>query len=561
MLKSKQDYIDWMYRLLDPIRPLYTPGCALLEVGNTGTTYDRRTIGMEGFSRPLWALVPYWAGGGKDEAFAKIYREGLANGSNPAHPEYWGGFHDYDQRFVEMAAIACGMIFTPEVVWEPLAQKDKENLAHWLYAINEYFIPDCNWQFFMILVNIALKKHGMKYDAENMAAGLAKVESYYLGDGWYQDGASCQKDYYISFAMHYYGLLYSIAMKQEDPDRCARFAERAEVFAHDFLYWFDKSGAALPYGRSLAYRFGQGAFWAAYMVAGCTGIPANVVKGVLSRHLEWWGKQKMTDRDGVLTIGYAYPNLTMAERYNAPGSPYWGMKSLLILELPDDHPFWQLEPADLPEMPNTRPIQRADMLVRRYADDTVAYPAGVCEHLGHGHVAEKYAKFAYSTKFGFSCAHSQLAINENAPDSMLAFVPEGSSYVYVRRWSEEYKVESDRVISRWNPFPGIWVTTTVIPTAEGHLRRHEIDSEVNCEAWECGFAVPKFGEGCTQDAGQGFARVSCAKGGCEVRGEGEGCMVGANPNTNVLCESTEIPAIRYQVKKGHTVLESEVRYI
>lgn len=58
-----------------------------------------------------------------------------------------------------------------------------------------------------------------------------------------------------------------------------------------------------------------------------------------------------------------------------------------------------------------------------------------------------------------------------------------------------------------------------------------------------------------------FARVSCAKGGCEVRGEGEGCMVGANPNTNVLCESTEIPAIRYQVKKGHTVLESEVRYI
>ena len=177
MLKSKQDYIDWMYRLLDPIRPLYTPGCALLEVGDTGTTYDRRTIGMEGFSRPLWALVPYWAGGGRDDEFARVYREGLAHGSDPAHPEYWGGFHDYDQRFVEMAAIACGMIFTPQVLWEPLAQKDKENLANWLYAINEYFIPDCNWQFFMILVNVALKKHGMKYDAENMAAGLAKVES------------------------------------------------------------------------------------------------------------------------------------------------------------------------------------------------------------------------------------------------------------------------------------------------------------------------------------------------------------------------------------------------
>ena len=25
----------------------------------------------------------------------------------------------------------------------------------------------------------------------------------------------------------------------------------------------------------------------------------------------------------------------MAERYNAPGSPYWGMKSFLLLALPD----------------------------------------------------------------------------------------------------------------------------------------------------------------------------------------------------------------------------------
>ena len=28
----------------------------------------------------------------------------------------------------------------------------------------------------------------------------------YLGDGWYQDGDSGQKDYYISFAIHFYSL-------------------------------------------------------------------------------------------------------------------------------------------------------------------------------------------------------------------------------------------------------------------------------------------------------------------------------------------------------------------
>lgn len=39
----------------------------------------------------------------------------------------------------------------------------------------------------------------------------------------------------------------------------------------------------------------------------------------------------MFDRDGILTIGYCYPQMYMAERYNAPGSPYWGMKSFCCL--------------------------------------------------------------------------------------------------------------------------------------------------------------------------------------------------------------------------------------
>ena len=50
-------------------------------------------------------------------------------------------------------------------------------------------------------------------------------------------------------------------------DRCARFRERARIFAGDFICWFDADGAALPYGRSLSYRFGEAAFWAAYVFA------------------------------------------------------------------------------------------------------------------------------------------------------------------------------------------------------------------------------------------------------------------------------------------------------
>ena len=561
-LETKQDFRDWMFSVLNPLKPLYSAGGARLHLGDSGVTYPEVSIEMEAFSRPLWALVPFWKGGGVNGAFEEIYQKGLRNGTDPAHPEYWGGFTDYDQRFVEMAAIASGMIFTPEKVWEPLGAKGQKHLADWLYAINEHIIPDCNWQFFMILVNVALMKNGCRYDADNLKSGLDKIESYYLEDGWYRDGASGQKDYYISFAMHYYGLLYSVAMADEDPERCACFRERARIFAGDFICWFDADGAALPYGRSLSYRFGEAAFWAAYVFAGLDDIPVAVVKGILARHLNWWCEQKIFDRDGVLTIGYAYPNLIMAERYNAPGSPYWGMKTLLCLALPDDHPFWSTEAAPLPALPEVKMMLQANMIVHRRGRDVIAYPAGVCEKYGHGHVPEKYSKFAYSTKFGFSVARSQIVLHENAPDSALAFVIDGDDYVFVRKVSESYHIFADRVVSDWQPFPGIRVTSVVVPTEYGHMRIHEVESDYDCTAYDCGFAVEKFTEGYGESAEGKTAAAAWRKQGCTVSGEGPeaaGVVIGADPNTNVLYANTSIPAVAYKIRKGEKVrLETRV---
>ena len=562
-LESKQDFRNWMHKILDPLKPLYSEGGARLRLGDSGVTYPQVSIEMEAFSRPLWALVPFWAGGGEDPEFEDIYVRGLSGGTDPFGGEYWGGFTDYDQRFVEMAAIASGILFAPEKVWEPLSREAKGNLAQWLFGSNEYISPDCNWQFFMLLVNAALRKQGCRFSQEKLDSGLEKIESYYLGDGWYRDGGSAQKDYYISFAMHYYGLLYAAAMEKEEPERCLRFKERAEIFARDFIYWFDENGAALPYGRSLAYRFGEAAFWSAYVFAGLKDIPAGVVKGILARHLSWWDQQKICDRDGVLTIGYAYPNLIMAERYNAPGSPYWGMKSLLCLALPDNHEFWRAKAEPLPGLKTVKMLKQADMLVHRMGKDVMAYPAGVCEKYGHGHVPEKYSKFVYSTRFGFSVARSQIVLHENAPDSALAFVIDGDDYVFVRKVSLSFEVRPDRVISTWQPFPGIMVTSTVIPEDEGHRRVHEIESAYGCTVYDCGFSVEKFTEGYEQKAEGAGAFVRFKDMGCEVRGNGpkaKGVVIEADPNTNVLYPNGSIPAVAYRVEKGEKVtVETVVR--
>ena len=129
-LQTKADFTALMHKFLDPLKPYYSAGCSRLHLGETGVTYNQNAIELEAFSRPLWALVPFWVGGGSDPEFEKIYRKGLAAGADPENPEYWGTTGEYDQCYVEMAAIACGILTAPEKLWTPLSDTENRTLPH-----------------------------------------------------------------------------------------------------------------------------------------------------------------------------------------------------------------------------------------------------------------------------------------------------------------------------------------------------------------------------------------------------------------------------------------------
>lgn len=547
-----------MLSLLNPLKPHYTAEGAGVSLGVTSTNYDEKAILMEGFSRPLWGLVPFWAGGGKEPWFEAVCRRGLAAGTDPENPEFWGAPGEYDQRFIEMGAIAFGMLLAGDVLWEPLDSEEKRRLAAYLYTINEHQIPCCNWLLFRVLVNLALKENGMPYDRERLFEALDLTESFYLGSGWYRDGDSNQKDYYVSVAIQFYSLIYAMFMEDEDKERCGRFRERALLFAKEFIYWFDGDGEALPFGRSLIYRFAQAAFLEACLLADVAPFPVPVMKGLIVRHIKYWMQQPVFDREGILTIGYAYPNLVMAEKYNGPGSVYWSMMAFTVLALPDKHPFWTAEAAEFPKVPDICSMPEADMLVRRYRHHVTAYVPGVYSPNGHGQIVAKYGKFAYDTKFGFSVAKSCYELYENCPDSMLAFFIDG--YVYVRRICEERAVREDSVWSRWSPYPGIEVETTIIPTENGHKRIHKIESTVKCEAYDCGFSVgAKLSEAFASREEKGFCLAENKRMKCAVSSaEGEGVLITADPNTNVLYSKTRIPSIKYKIQKGVQTLCTEI---
>ena len=563
-LSSRADYAALVKSLTEPTRPFFSPAGARLCNLTSGAHYTRVAQENEGCMRILWGLFPLWGGDPDETFFRDVYRDTFRAGTDPAHPEYWGaGMVDRDQRFVEYATIGCGLLLAPDTILGGLTETERENVFRYVDLINQRELCGNNWLFFRVLANCGLKKNGFPYNAARVEADLAAIERDYLGDGWYSDGVgSTQRDYYVAFAFHFYSLLYAKTMGDEDPERAACFRARARRFAEDFLYFFDKSGASVAFGRSQTYRFAQVAFFSALVFAGEEALPWGVIKGVINRNLRYFLSLPIFDTAGLLSVGYGYPDLVMSEHYNGSGAPYWAFKAFLLLAAPADHPYFSAPELPYPALAATRALPHFGALAQKTATDTVLLGVGQCGGNWLPHGAEKYTKLAYSAHFGFSTPRGDNALPLAAPDSMLAF--EHLDTFFVRRRNLSFTLTDTGVTSVWSPFPGVTVKTTLTPMGDGHLRRHEITSEgITCRAYDCGFAVPRDDEN-RNEAALATETVSqvetpSARETVECRaGRGiPGCVI-TTTNTNLLAPRTYLPYILYEIHPGTTVVETFV---
>lgn len=139
-----------------------------------------------------------------------IYVDGIRNGTNPEHEDYWGILNDYDQRLVEMAAFGLAFALIPDKLWDSLTSEEQRNVVNWLSQINDLKLYDCNWLLFLVMVNLGLKQVGANYNKELVERNLKRIDKFYLSDGWYSDGIGAHTDYYGPFAIHptFSGLVY-----------------------------------------------------------------------------------------------------------------------------------------------------------------------------------------------------------------------------------------------------------------------------------------------------------------------------------------------------------------
>ncbi|MCL2407222.1 MAG: DUF2264 domain-containing protein [Defluviitaleaceae bacterium] len=553
-LKTKDDLTR---ALLDMLRPLENHFSRYGQRYGSGTAqHDDFVSEIEAVLRPLWGISPLLAGNGVYACFDR-YLEKIINGANPESDGYWGILPREEQRMVEMAAVAVGMIIARKHYWDALDDAAQDNLYKWLNQINDHEIHRSNWIFFRVLVNLAFKLCGRQQNQARLEIDLAEIDSMYIGGGWYNDGAPSQIDYYIPFAIHFYGLIYA-AYADFDEKYPKLFKERAALFAQTFPAFFAEDGAAIPFGRSMTYRFSQSAFFGALAMAGVEALPLGQVKHLALQNLRHWFKQDIFTDNGELSIGYYYPNLVMSEGYNAYGSPYWALKAFILLALPDDHAFW-IADEEPPEIAGHVPIPEARGIVQRDTEQAQFFVVGQSVPTWMSHSQPKYEKFVYSSHFGFSVSKSALGLSHGAFDNTLA-VCEGDDFYRMRNNIKDFGAYGDYLYSKWTPWSDVEITSYIIPVFPWHVRVHLIDTKRKLTLADGGFAISRQGDftKATKHDSCAVLRQACISGIADISGGQQPVIIQTEPNTNLMTPLTLIPTLKAAVEPGQHTLISAV---
>ncbi|KXH49236.1 hypothetical protein CNYM01_11074 [Colletotrichum nymphaeae SA-01] len=603
-LTDRSSVQELLRTLLDPLEPFFSPQKARVKVpGATAVRFDQAASEVEGILRPIWGLAALLAGGGEYRG-TEWWIQGIKAGTDPENPEYWGFPRDNDQRMVEMCPFGFTLAVAP-TIWESLSEKERVNVENWLgNSINEKNMPNTNWLWFRVFANLGLKKNGGKFSQARLDADIKHLDTFYRAGGWSNDGPEGihQMDYYSSsFAIQFLQLLYAKIAGDDEPERAAEFRKRAQLVALDLAHYFDEQGRAIPFGRSVGYRFAMVSFWGALAYAGVElpePLTWGMVKGIVMRHLRWWQTQHdMWSPSGTLTVGYSYPNMYMAENYNSPGSPYWACLAFICLAVPEDHPFWaSKEEQAWDVIPKLKPLSQPGHIMSNIGGHCMLLSSGqACSYPMKGTHA-KYGAFAYSSAYGYSVPPGLFSLEQYALASQLGLSDDGGEYWKTRRLSQYAGIESRDgsgpvLVSVWKPFSDVEIKTILVPPAEAtpnwHLRIHHIKAGRDVMTADGSFAIanenstngryldlydaakgegtsPKIIGNYDTNTPEGLAKgrdgsFAVSKGAVGIKAlegariERTANLVNADPNSNLVESRTTIPTLQHTIKKGEAV--------
>lgn len=353
-----RDWSDVSSRILESAYRHSSPGRALVRFeGTRPSIYGPLSDGVEGFAR-TFLLVGFQLSnredgklktGGEMLDWAQIYHEGLLNGTDPDHPEYWGEISGKHQYMVEAASISIALHFSRHLIWDSYTGKQQDQIGRWLRHLLQFPFEDKNWVLFGVIINAFLKAAGQDYYQEQIDFYLDRYDSYYEADGWYRDGVGPQYDLYNPWALHFYPHLWS----EMDPDISRPqlvevFQERSRLFLEKFSHYFSSTASHPAFGRSLIYRCAPVAAAIVGTWKGHSPLSPGLTRRLCSQSLKYFVDNGLFDDDGNVPLGWTRKFVPMAEKYSGPASPLWLNKVFSAFLMPEDHPFWTSVEEPLP---------------------------------------------------------------------------------------------------------------------------------------------------------------------------------------------------------------------
>ncbi len=387
------------------------------------------TAKLEGFCRTLFLAAPLLRENPdltlNGIRVADYYRHQLLNLINPNSPSYIkhrapnGG---PSQILVEFGALAISLSTAKDVLWDPLTQAQKDELAATMLSYGNGPTIGSNWMFFNVFVISFFKEQGYEVNDWRMEDCLKKLLALYRGEGWYNDAPAY--DYYSMWAFQMYGPIWAQMYGHFYPEYAAQFMKNQADLIDNYPYMFNAEGRMNMWGRSIPYRFGSVIPLALLGYQEDADINFGWMRRIASSTLLQFLQHPALLEDNVPTLGFYGPFEPAVQIYSCRGSVYWCGKAFLALLLPADNPFWTAKENNGPwdkEFKNNKVYNKfqpaTNLLITDYPNVGGSEMRSWC----HETVAKDWQKFRSSENYNKLAYHTEfpwMADGKNGEVSM-----------------------------------------------------------------------------------------------------------------------------------------------
>ena len=485
--RTKDDVRRAVVDLVEPVVAHLSPGGARARLGSFGAHFAPRVAELEGYARPLWGIVPLVAGGGTFDHWDR-WVAGLANGTDPEQRRVLGAVRRRrsTSAWSRWPRSGSRSAFTPEHLWDPLTGRQRDHVVEWLRGIERGEPAQNNWQFFRLLVQMGLERVGVAdrprgAGAIDRAARLLRHRRrlVHRRRGRQHRLLRAVRVPHLRARPRRVRVSATATPPRATSNARARSRPTSSTGSRPTAAR-SRSVAASPTASRRAAS-GVRSRWP-------TSTPSTGRRCAASRCVTSAGgaTRPISDRDGVLSVGYGYDNRRMSESYNSAGSPYWCMKAFTMLAAPDDHPFWTVAEA-APPPPATVTLPHAG-----HGDRTRRRPGGRADRAAAGVVVRRAGRgqvpASSRTRAASASAATSRSTDSAATDSMLAVTDPATG---IRRVRDGVRAQRGRRRRRAHPLvtaagrarstprsraarPGTCASTASPPTATLVLSRDRL---------------------------------------------------------------------------------------